>query len=337
MVHTYANAGVNIDKKNEAVEHLIRSLTYKREKNPSLALKGHYAGVFDLGSFYGALHTDGVGSKILLAKQLNKWEGIGIDCVAMNVNDLIVLGMEPVSMVDYIMLNHVDDKTPNILKKIGDSLNEGAKIANIEIVGGETAVVPDIANDIDLSGSVFGISKDKNIIDGSAISENDIIIGLSSSGVHSNGYSLIRKIIEDNNIGLDEKLDGNTIGDILVEPTNIYVKEILPITEKVHAMAHITGGGLRNLLRLSSTYKFVLDDLMKPQKIFKFIQKEGDIENKEMYQTFNMGMGFVIIAPEEFRNDIFESISQFNLKVIGHVEKGQGVYVNKLDLNYTKY
>ncbi|MGC8657340.1 MAG: phosphoribosylformylglycinamidine cyclo-ligase [Thermoplasmata archaeon] len=331
---TYAQAGVDIDSKNNAVNKLIKQLSYKRSTNSSLNLKGHYAGIFDLGEFYGALTTDGVGTKLIIAQELNKWDTVGIDCIAMNVNDLIVLGVEPISMVDYIATDKINE---SILEDIGKGLNEGAKIANIEIVGGETALMPDMVNGIDLSGTAFGISKGKRIIDGNEISDGDLIIGLSSSGVHSNGYSLIRKIIKDNNISLDEKIDGKSLGDLLITPTKIYVRDILPIIDMVNGMAHITGGSFRNLVRLTKKHSFVLNNLIPPQKIFEFIKKEGSVEDTEMYQTFNMGMGFAIIANEKYEKEILNATHNHNPKVVGYIEKGEGVYIKEYNIKYEKY
>jgi len=331
---TYAQAGVDIESKNNAVSKLIKQLTYKRSTNPSLNLKGHYAGLFDLGGFYGALTTDGVGTKLIIAQELNKWDTVGIDCIAMNVNDLIVLGMEPISMVDYIAADKINE---SILEDIGKGLNEGSKIANIEIVGGETALMPDMVKGIDLSGTAFGISKGKRIIDGSEISEGDLIIGLSSSGVHSNGYSLIRKIIKDNNISLNEKIDGKTLGDLLITPTKIYVRDILPLLDMVNGMAHITGGSFRNFVRLTNKHSFVINDLITPQKIFEYIKKEGNVEDTEMYQTFNMGMGFAIIANEKYEKEILKATHNHNPKVVGYIEKGKGVYIKEYNIKYEKY
>ncbi|MGC8572312.1 MAG: phosphoribosylformylglycinamidine cyclo-ligase [Candidatus Micrarchaeia archaeon] len=325
------------DEKNLAVSKLIEQLTYRRNKNSTIGLKGHYAGVFKIGNFYGALKTDGVGTKLMIANELKKFDTVGIDCVAMNVNDLITLGLEPISMVDYIAVDSADRLKDGVAISIGKGLNDGAKLANIEIIGGETAVLSGIVNGIDLSGAAFGMSN--KLVTGEKIKENDIIIGLHSSGIHSNGYSLVRKIINDNNISLNEKFDNKTIGDELLIPTTIYVKEVLEIADKVHGMAHITGGGLRNLIRLSENYSFNICAPIKPNKIFEFLRKEGNISDEDMYQTFNMGMGFCLIAPDKGRiiENILEATRKYNPQVVGYIEKGHGVFVKELNINYNKY
>jgi phosphoribosylformylglycinamidine cyclo-ligase len=334
---SYSKAGVDFDKRNLIVNKLVEQLTYRRKRNSTIGLKGHYAGVFKIGKLYGALKTDGVGTKLMIANMLKKFDTVGIDCVAMNVNDLITLGLEPISMVDYIAVDSIDHLNEDIATSIGNGLNEGAKLANIEIIGGETAILPGLINGIDLSGAAFGMS-DK-LVTGKKIKENDIIIGLQSSGIHSNGYSLVRKIINDNNISLNEKFDNNTIGYELLKPTTIYVKEILEIVNKVDGMAHITGGGLRNLIRLSKKYIFNICDPIKPNKIFEFLRKEGNVDDKEMYQTFNMGMGFCIIAADKERNieNILEVTRKYNPQVVGYVEKGHGVFVKELNIKYNTY
>lgn len=340
MGESYRSAGVDIDKRNSAVEKLIEQLNFKREKNSTIGLKNHYAGVFELGKIgnkkiYGALKTDGVGTKLKIAEELNKWDTVGIDCVAMNVNDIITLGLEPINMVDYIAVDSADRLTEEIASSIGRGLNKGAEEANIEIVGGETAVLPGMVNGIDLSGSAFGLGS--KIVSGEKIKENDIIIGLQSSGIHSNGYSLVRKIINSNNIPLNEKFNDKTLGDELLIPTTIYVKEVLEIADIANGMAHITGGGLRNLVRLSNKYSFVISDIIKPNKIFEFLRKEGNVSDEELYQTFNMGMGFCIITNEKNVEEILRKTRKYKPQVVGYIEKGEGVYMKEFNIRYNKY
>jgi phosphoribosylformylglycinamidine cyclo-ligase len=336
---TYARAtGVDISKKNESVRKLSDIINFTRQDQPGafVNIKGHYAGIIDIGNnLYGAITTDGVGSKLLIAKELDIWNSVGIDCVAMNVNDLLAIGAEPVAMVDYIALDQINER---VITEIGRGLNKGAEMSNITIVGGETAVIPDIIKNIDLSGTAFGIIKNKKIIDGSSIEAGDIIIGLESSGIHSNGYTLIRKILKDKRILLNEHVEKNrTIGEILLKPTYIYVKELINNFEYIHGMAHITGGGLRNFIRLNNTYHFVIDHPYERPKIFKWLAEEGNISDQEMYQTFNMGTGFAIIINKQYKEKIMNTCSRFNPRVIGYVEAGHGVSVPALDINYNIY
>lgn len=336
---TYAESGVDIFKEEKAIKNLISSLKFNRE-GIGRHLGGHFAGLVDFGEDALVLCTDGVGSKVMIANEMKKWDTVGIDCIAMNVNDCICVGAEPIAFVDYLAMEDID---PEIAKEIGKGLNRGAEIANVSIVGGETATLPEIINGFDLAGTCLGYVKKENIILGDKIEEGDIIIGLESSGLHSNGYTLVRKVIEKNKLSYKEEFpdgiyEGRTIGDVLLTPTRIYVKEVLELLRniEVHGLAHITGGGVRNLLRLKDV-KFVIDDPFDPQPVFKFLQEKGRIEPKEMYQTFNMGMGFVIILEKEMADDaidILEKESESKAKIVGHVERGKGVYIPKMNLYY---
>ena len=287
------------------------------------------------------LCTDGVGSKVKIASELKKWDTVGIDCIAMNVNDAICVGAEPLAFVDYLA---IDDPRPEITRKLGKGLEKGAKLSNISIIGGETASLPEIINGFDLAGTCLAYAKKRDIVTGDRIISGDMIIGLGSSGIHSNGYTLARRVIEKNNFSYidifpDEYYPNKTIGEILLTPTQIYVKEIIALLKNVdvHGLAHITGGGLRNLMRLNKKVKFVIDDPLKPQPIFTFLQNYGNIDNKEMYQTFNMGMGFVVIVAEKDLDEslsILKKQSESIVKVVGKVEKGAGVEVPNLGLKY---
>ena len=337
---TYAKSGVDIEKEEQAIKELLSSITSTR-KGIGRPLGGHYAGMIEFGDYALVLCTDGVGSKVKTASDLKKWDTVGIDCMAMNVNDAICVGAEPLAFVDYLA---IDDPNPEVTKEIGKGLEKGAQLSNISIIGGETASLPEIVNGFDLAGTCLAYVKRDEIITGEMIEPGDVIVGLASSGIHSNGYTLARMVIEKNNFSFSDMFPdgfypGKTIGDVLLTPTQIYVKEIIALLKKVKArgLAHITGGGLRNLPRLHKKVKFVINDPFTPQPIFQFIQKYGNIDNKEMYQTFNMGMGFAIIVSEK---DVKETVkilkkhSKSDIKIVGKIEKGAGVEAPKLGLKY---
>lgn len=324
----YKDAGVDIDEEGKFIRALVSKVTYARKDFSPLPLRGHFTSLIDLGNYYLAMNTDGVGSKVIIANQLRKWDTIGIDCIAMNVNDTICVGAEPIAFVDYLAISHYDEE---MAEQIGKGLNEGAKQANVSIVGGETATLPDIINGIDLSGTSIGIVRKDKVITGNEIRSGDLIIGIPSSGIHSNGLTLARKVLD-----IEEKFENYTIGEELLKPTRIYVREILNVLKKyrVHGLAHITGGGITNLLRLKKM-KYVIDEPLPPQKIFRVIMEFANVDYYEMYRTYNMGMGFAIIAPEEFELPIRREIR--DAKVVGHVEAGQGVEIPELKLKYEKY
>lgn len=324
MALTYANSGVDIQKENSAISALAKQLAYKR-KGPGAPLSevGHYAGLIDFGEYALALTTDGVGSKVLIANEMKKWDTIGIDCMAMNVNDLLAMSIEPVAFVDYIAISEPDEV---IMEQIGQGLAEGARISNLTIVGGETATLPEIVNGFDLAGTCLGMVKKEKIITGDRIEPGDAIVGLPSSGVHSNGYSLVRKIIKNSGLSYSDPLPYNrnrTIGDELLIPTRIYM-EVLEAAKKfdIHGFAHITGSGLMKLHRISDC-GFDITDPLEPQSIFKFLQEEGEVEDLEMYKTFNMGMGFMAVLPEKDADDAARMLGG---KIVGNVvEKGISV------------
>jgi phosphoribosylformylglycinamidine cyclo-ligase len=337
---TYADSGVDIEKEEKAIKEILSSIKTKRD-GIGKPLGGHYAGMIEFGDYALVLCTDGVGSKVKIASDLKKWDTVGIDCIAMNVNDAICVGAEPIAFVDYLA---IDDPNPNITKEIGKGLEKGAKLSNISIIGGETASLPEIIKGFDLAGTCLAYVKKSEIITGEKISSGDVIIGLKSSGIHSNGYTLARKVIEHANLSYKDKFPddfypGKIIGDVLLTPTQIYVKEILELLKKVdvHGLAHITGGGLRNLPRLNQNVKFIVEDPFEPQSIFNFIKKHGNIDDKEMYQTFNMGMGFsIIVSEKDAKNSkmILEKHSSSEVKLVGKIEKGTGVQVPKLGLKF---
>ncbi|MCE8424643.1 MAG: phosphoribosylformylglycinamidine cyclo-ligase [Candidatus Methanoperedens sp.] len=331
MALTYANSGVDIEKENKAIAALAKQLTYKRKGfGAPMTDVGHYAGLIDFGEFALALTTDGVGSKILIANDMKRWNTVGIDCIAMNVNDLLAMGIEPLSFVDYIAISKPDVE---IMRQIGEGLEKGARISRITIVGGETATLPDIIKGFDLAGTCLGMVRKDRIITGEKIQIGDAVIGIPSNGVHSNGYSLVRRIMKDAGHSYQDpfpyKTD-TTIGDELLIPTRIYM-EVLDAARKfdIHGLAHITGSGLLKLHRITKLGFDIIDPL-EPQSIFKFLQEEGNVDELEMYKTFNMGMGFVVIVP---RQEAKASSKMLDGKIIGSIVE-EGIFVKGLEINY---
>jgi phosphoribosylformylglycinamidine cyclo-ligase len=313
---TYADSGVDIRAEERAISAMKSVMTGKRKGiGAPITEIGHYAGLIDMGEYAIAMTTDGVGSKVLIANEMKKWDTVGIDCMAMNVNDLLAIGAEPLAFVDYLALEKVD---PEMTAQIAVGLERGAEISNISIVGGETASLPEIIRGFDLAGTCIGMIRKKDVITGERIEKGDMIVGLPSSGLHSNGYSLARKIVEESNYTYFDRMpySKRTIGEELLEPTRIYM-EALEVIRKadVHGMAHITGSGLLKLHRISG-FGFEIDDPIEPQPIFRFLQEEGGVAEDEMYRTFNMGMGWVFVLPED---DVDEVLDMTDGKLVGEI------------------
>ena len=334
---TYADSGVNIDQKSEAIKALVDEVSYRRRGlGQAVRLPGLFASLVDFGDRYITLATDGVGSKLLVAEALGKWDTVGIDCIAMNVNDTICVNAQPTSFVDYIA---IDKPNPAITEEIGKGLQKGAELSDMEIVGGEIAVLPEIVNGVDLSGTCMGYVEKDRVVTGEACEEGDLIVGLRSSGIHSNGLTLARKVLEANNIALTDSVPGvsKPVGEELLTPTEIYVRQVMGITaeHEVHGLVDITGGGLRNILRMRKGLRYVIDDPFEPAPIFKALQEIGQIETREIYQTFNMSLGFAIVAPADAAEEI--ASEHPNAKVVGRVEKGAGVLYAPDGILYDRY
>ena len=315
MVSTYSEAGVDIDASERATEALIAQIKGVNRKGDGEAIKldNGFAGLVKLGDGALAMCTDGVGSKILLAEEMDSIHTVGIDCVAMNTNDLICVGAEPLSFVDYVALDKPDEK---LMAKIGIGLAEGCKQSNCTLSGGETAILPELVHGFDIAGTSVGYVKQDKIIDGTKITEGDVLIGLKSSGPHSNGYTLIRKLFDG-----DKEL-----GKKLVEPTRIYVKEVMNLINQVnvHGIAHITGGGLDNISRINDNFQYVIDNPLPVPSVFDWLQEKGSIEIKEMYRTFNMGMGMIIIVSKDVAKESVSILGKY-AQIIGSVKNGKGV------------
>jgi phosphoribosylformylglycinamidine cyclo-ligase len=335
---TYAKAGVDIDQKSRSIAALVEHLKYRRKGfGKPIDLPGHFTGLVDFGDYALTLCTDGVGTKLLVADAMEKWDTVGIDCIAMNVNDTICVGSEPIAFVDYIA---IDKPNERITSEVGKGLEVGAALSNMTIVGGEIAVLPELVKGFDLAGTCLGMVKKKEIITGDDVTPGDALIGLPSSGIHSNGLTLARKIFEQNGICYKEKVKGlgKSVGLVLLEPTTIYVRHVLKLVDKfdIHGMANITGGGLRNLIRLKKGVGFEIENPLKPNPIFKVMQELGNVADEEMYQTFNMGMGYCLVAPQEEAAAVVRAAGK-GAKVVGHAVRSDSLTVPGLGLRYSKY
>ncbi|MDD3984349.1 MAG: phosphoribosylformylglycinamidine cyclo-ligase [Methanobacterium sp.] len=321
---TYSESGVDISLEENTVSKLISKLNETLSYRDIITDSGHFAALVKLGDKAIAMSTDGVGSKIIVAEMMEKYDTIGIDCIAMVVNDILCVGAEPIAMVDYLA---VEKPNPEIAEQIGESLKEGCKQAKIAMVGGETASLPEIVKNFDLAGTGIGIVDVNNIITGENIAEGDVLIGIESSGIHSNGLSLARKVFfQENNFNIDNKLptDPNVqVGEELLKPTIIYVKpimELLKTNVEIHGLAHITGGGFKNLKRLKNGISYDINALPEPKAIFKAIHSLG-VPINEMYHVFNMGIGFVVIVKAQDIEKTINTLKKYNhVYIIGKVK-----------------
>ena len=330
---SYRDAGVDIDAGNALIER-IKPLAASTKRPGVMAGLGGFGALFELplDRYQQPVlvsGTDGVGTKLKLAMDLNKHDTIGIDLVAMCVNDLIVQGAEPLFFLDYYATGQLNvDAAADVVKGIA----EGCLQSNAALVGGETAEMPGMyqGEDYDLAGFCVGVVEKSKIIDGSKVKAGDTLIGLASSGPHSNGYSLIRKVIETCKADLNQPFDGATLGERLLEPTRIYIKALLNLLQKVdvHAMAHITGGGLlENLPRVmpENTSAHINAASWTAPAVFNWLQEKGNIKQEEMYRTFNCGLGMVLAVDS---NDVDAALAQLasdntEAMVIGQIEAGQ--------------
>jgi phosphoribosylformylglycinamidine cyclo-ligase len=315
---TYAAAGVR--ESGEVLGGLLgwvnRTLSFRQGVGASRVPLGHYAGVIDLGRGQGlAISTDSVGTKILVAEMLGRYDTIGIDCVAMNANDVLCVGAEPLAMVDYLA---VQVARPEVLEQIGRGLHEGARQARITLPGGELAQLREMLvghgedTGMDLVGTAVGIlplegadpASGSRLILGREIEPGDVVLGLASSGVHSNGLTLARRILlEEAGWSIDRHVPefGRTVGEELLEPTRIYVRPVMAMLRAgvpIRGLAHITSGGLLNLPRLEAPVGYDIDLLPEPPPIFALLERLGRVSAAEMHRVYNMGIGFCLVLPE---------------------------------------
>jgi phosphoribosylformylglycinamidine cyclo-ligase len=303
---TYKATGVDVAEADLGIHRIVERVqrTWPKSGTGRVVLPiGYFANVIEVDGAGIALCTDGVGSKTMIADMMGKYDTIGIDCVAMNVNDLICVGAKPLSLVDYIAVERTDAA---MLDAIGAGLCKGAEMAEISISGGEIAQLRDVIHGFDLVGMAVGRVDLEKIIDGRNIAPGDIVIGVKSNGLHSNGFSLARRVLfENGKLGIDRKLDelGTTLGEELLRPTSIYVREAMEILSHVagvKGLFNITGDGLMNLARGSAKVGYEIDKPIEPQPIFGLIQRYGGVSDAEMFEVFNMGIGFCyVVAPSD--------------------------------------
>jgi phosphoribosylformylglycinamidine cyclo-ligase len=328
----YKRAGVDTQSGQRAVAGLVAALSAidPGHESRSLLGLGHYANVVRIDDRIGiALSTDGVGSKIMVAQALERFDTIGIDCVAMNANDVICVGARPLALLDYIAVEQPDEE---MLSQLGAGLKTGAEQARLEIPGGEVAQLPELIRGhptprgFDLVGTGVGVVELDKLVTGTRIEAGDVIIGLPSNGIHSNGLTLARKALPD----LAEKPDGlsTTVGEALLEPTAIYVRAISELLEAglARGLAHITSGGLLNLLRLNEAVGYRIDAPLPPQPIFDLIAERSGATNAELFQVFNMGCGFcAIVAPRDAQSALSVLRNHYSCtQVIGEVTTHTG-------------
>lgn len=329
----YRDAGVNIDAGNEFVNKIKSSVASTRRPGVMGSLGG-FGGLFELPENYQqpvlVSGTDGVGTKLKLAIELNKHDTIGIDLVAMCVNDILVLGAEPLYFLDYYATGELNT---DIAASVVEGIADGCRQSNAALIGGETAEMPGMYSkgDYDLAGFCVGVVEKQKIIDGSKVKAGDAMIAIASSGPHSNGYSLVRKIIEFSKADINATFADNelTLGDALLAPTRIYVKAIHSILETfdIHAMAHITGGGLlENIPRVlpDNAQAFVDTSSWQLPEVFQWLQDNGNVEINEMYRTFNCGVGMVLIVDKDEASAIITMLNQNgeNAWQLGNIETG---------------
>jgi phosphoribosylformylglycinamidine cyclo-ligase len=301
----YARAGVDTSRADQAISALVDVLRTIDTGKPSRSVlrSGHYAAVIELNGIGLALSTDGVGSKVIVAEQLGRYDTVGIDCVAMNVNDLVCVGAEPIALLDYIA---VEDADPEVLRQIAVGLKDGAEQAGVEIPGGELAQLPELIRGhpsprgFDLAASSFGVVALDALVTGEAIVPGDAVIGLPSNGLHSNGYTLARRALPDL-FETPPELGGPSVGDELLRPTAIYVRAALELLRsdavEVHGLAHITGDGFLNLPRLSQTVGWSIDSPLPLPPVCTLIAERSSVPPEDMWETFNMGCGFCCVVP----------------------------------------
>lgn len=341
MPINYKDAGVDVANGQKEVE-LIKKLVEKTQSENVLSKLGGFSGLFSLENLniknpVLVSGTDGVGTKVMLAQMMNKHDTIGIDCVAMCVNDILCQGAKPLFFLDYIACGKL---VPEKMEKIVKGVADGCLKANSSLIGGETAEMPGLykENDYDLAGFCVGIVDKEKIITGEKIKKGDHIFGLKSSGIHSNGYSLVRKIVlEKEKLSLDEKIEGldTSLGEELLKPTKIYVKEILALLEKIeiNGLSHITGGGFyENIPRMipdGLCAKIDVRNIPLP-KIFSLLEKWGELDKKDMYETFNMGVGLVFAVDKKDIEKVKEIIDEDELLDLGEVIEND----EKIDLKF---
>ncbi|MSQ40224.1 MAG: phosphoribosylformylglycinamidine cyclo-ligase [Dehalococcoidia bacterium] len=325
---TYVQAGVDAASKEEGLQKLLswvgRTSAFRKGIGAPVLDIGHFANVLDIGHGLGlAISTDNVGTKVLIAQMVGKYDTLGVDCVAVNVNDVLCVGAEPIALVDYIAVAQIH---ATVLEEMGKGMYLGAQEAGIAIVGGEVAQVPDLVKGpkpgyaFDLSATCVGIVPLGQVVVGRDIREGDRVIGLASSGIHCNGLSLARKaLLEGSTFKVDTYVPelGKTVGEELLAPTRIYVAVVMEMLRaglRIKALAHISGGGLTNLSRVEAPVGFVLQKLPEPPAIFSLIQRTGQVSDAEMYTVFNMGIGFCVVVDPTDAASVLEIATRHGIR-----------------------
>jgi phosphoribosylformylglycinamidine cyclo-ligase len=351
LTRTYAGAGVDTKEEDVAMSRIkpLFEQTFKNRKGigESLLPIKHYAAIIKITEEIAvAVKTDGVGTKTLVAQLMDKYDTVGIDCVAMNVNDLLCTGAEPTSFLDYLAIQKSD---PDFIEEIGKGLKKGADMAKVNIIGGETAILPDMVKSakgregkgFDLAGVGVGTINSSKIIDGSLIEEGDVVIGISSSGIHSNGLTLARDVLfERNHFTVEKRFDEleRSLGEELLEPTYIYVNEVLEMLREgitLKSLSHITSHGLHELCRMNGNFGYEINYLPKPQPIYELIQKYGPTDITEMYEVYNMGIGMCAILPREQLDSSLQIAGKYGKKAF-FMGKAIKDHDKKIDLKSLK-
>jgi phosphoribosylformylglycinamidine cyclo-ligase len=327
-----------------ALHALIESARYQppRSHGRAVPIPGHYAGLLRVGEGILALTTDTVGTKILLAEELGSFEPIGEDIVAVNVNDLAAVGARPAAMVDVISCARPD---PGVFAALGRGIRRGLQRSECTLVGGESAVVPDLVSGWDVGGTALGFfPPGRRPVTGKAIRPGDRILGLPASGFHANGFTLVRALLRERRVDLGRPRPGGrrSLGSELLQPTRIYTPASEALAEEpgVTGFAHISGGGVRNLVRLHGEVDFVLDRWPSPRGLFAWIQGLGNLSEEEMYQTFNVGIGFVAVVRPSAVARCRARLARAgfpHVVEVGHIGRGRGVHVPQAGLEYLNY
>ncbi|MBQ4503606.1 MAG: phosphoribosylformylglycinamidine cyclo-ligase [Alistipes sp.] len=340
MAVNYEKAGVNLEAGYEVVRRIKQHVASTQRKG-TMGNIGAFGGMFDLASL-GVKEpvlvsgTDGVGTKLKIAFAMDKHDTIGIDAVAMCVNDVLAQGAEPLFFLDYVALGH---NIPQKVEAIVAGVAEGCRQAGCALIGGETAEMPGMyeGGDYDIAGFTCGVVEKSQLIDGSKVKVGDVLVGIASSGVHSNGFSLVRKVVADNNLDLNasyEELEGANLGETLLTPTKIYVRQVLEVIRNcdVHGICHITGGGFdENIPRVLHEGQGleITEGTWDILPVFRLLEKYGNIPHREMFNIFNMGIGMVVVLDQSQAQKAIDILTAAGEKasVIGRVTDTEGVVI----------
>jgi len=341
---TYAQSGVDRSAVAKALRALLAGVSRPAPASHGrpVDLPGHFAGLLRLGGTLLAATTDTVGTKVLLAEQMDRWEEVGEDLVAINVNDLAAVGARPAGLLDTIVCHRPD---PRRFRAIGRGLGRGLAAARCSLLGGETAVVPDLVREIDLGATAIGFfPRGRAPVTGARLRPGDRIVGIPSSGVHANGYSLVRRVLAEAHVDLRRARPGARVplGVELLRPTRTYSEAIDAIADRpgLRGLCHLSGGGVRNLVRLRPDVRYQLDRWPTVPPLFDWIGTAGGIEPHEMFQTFNMGVGFAAVVDRRSVADVLSRLARHgapDAREIGRIAAGQGVTLPALGLEYSGY